>query len=62
MLDLIPGLTKTGIRGFNEVTRPKTFMCICIKFEPERFYFDDGVHFDLKYCSQNLLSLSTTRI
>lgn len=42
MLDLIPGSTKTGIGDDNEVNK----MWICTKFEPERFYFDDGIHFD----------------
>lgn len=42
MLDLIPGSTKTGIGDDNELTRCE----FELEFEPERFYFDDGIHID----------------
>lgn len=42
MLDFILGLIKIGIGDDNEVNK----MWICIKFEFEWFYFDDGIYFD----------------
>lgn len=46
------------IRDDNELTRCE----FALEFEPERFYFWWRNSYWLKYCSQNLWSLSTTNI